>query len=62
MAERTGLKHLCVNDVVKEKECHEGFDEEFKSYIVDDDKVGSLATCTTSSSTTNALDNVLVAR
>ncbi|KAI5806678.1 AAA domain-containing protein [Peziza echinospora] len=39
LAERTGLKHLCVNDVVKEKECHEGFDDEFKSYIVDDDKL-----------------------
>lgn len=39
LAERTGLKHLSVNDVVKSKECHEGWDEEYQSWIVDEDKV-----------------------
>jgi hypothetical protein len=39
LAERTGLKHLSVNDVVKDKECHEGYDEEYQSWIVDEDKV-----------------------
>lgn len=39
LAERTGLKHLSINDVVKEKECHEGWDEEYQSWIVDEDKV-----------------------
>jgi broad-specificity NMP kinase len=40
LAERTGLKHLSVNQVVKDRECHEGWDEAFQSWIVDEDKVG----------------------
>jgi len=39
LAESTGLKHLSVNDIVKERGCHDGFDEEFKSWIVDEDKL-----------------------
>lgn len=34
------LKHLSVNQVVKDRECHEGWDEEYQSWIVDEDKVG----------------------
>jgi adenylate kinase len=33
------LKHVNVGDLVKEKGLHEGFDEEWQSYIVDEDKV-----------------------
>lgn len=33
------LKHLSVNRVVKERECHEGWDDEYQSWIVDEDKV-----------------------
>lgn len=39
LAERTGLRHVSVNQVVKDRECHEGWDDEFKSWIVDEDKV-----------------------
>ncbi|KAK0720474.1 AAA domain-containing protein [Lasiosphaeris hirsuta] len=39
LAERTGLKHLSVNQVVKDRECHEGWDDEFQSWIVDEDKL-----------------------
>jgi len=39
LAQTSGLKHLPVNQVVKERCCHDGWDEEFKSYIVDEDKV-----------------------
>ncbi|RYP19716.1 hypothetical protein DL767_009598 [Monosporascus sp. MG133] len=39
LAERTGLRHLSVNQIVKEKGCHEGWDEEFMSWIVDEDKL-----------------------
>ncbi|KAL6402637.1 putative FAP7-involved in the oxidative stress response [Ilyonectria robusta] len=38
LAERTGLRHLSVNQVVKDKECHEGWSDEFHSWIVDEDK------------------------
>ena len=33
------MKHLSVNDVVKDRGCHEGWDEEFGCWIVDEDKV-----------------------
>lgn len=46
LAQETGLKHLSINQVVKERECHEGFDRELKSYIVDEDKVRT-ANCPT---------------
>jgi adenylate kinase len=39
LAEKTGLKHVSVNQVVKDKECHEGWDEAYQSWIVDEDKV-----------------------
>ncbi|KAI0167059.1 P-loop containing nucleoside triphosphate hydrolase protein [Hypoxylon sp. FL1284] len=39
LAERTGLRHVSVNQVVKDKECHEGWDDEFMSWIVDEDKL-----------------------
>lgn len=34
------LRHLSINQLVKEKGCHEGWDEEMKTWIVDDDTVG----------------------
>jgi adenylate kinase len=39
LAEKTGLKHLSINQIVKERECHEGWDNDFQSWIVDEDKV-----------------------
>ena len=43
LAQNTGLKHLFINQIVKERDCHDGWDDEFKSWIVDEDKVNSLA-------------------
>lgn len=42
LAQATGLTHLNVNKVVKERECEDGYDEELKSVIVDEDKVSLL--------------------
>lgn len=39
LAERIGARHLSVTHVVKDKECHEGWDDEYQSWIVDEDKV-----------------------
>ncbi len=39
LAERTGLRHLSVNQIIKDRGCHEGWDEEYQSWIVDEDKV-----------------------
>lgn len=39
LAEATGLTHLSVNQVVKEKACHEGYDDELQTWIVDEDKL-----------------------
>lgn len=40
LAKSTGLKHVSINQVVKDKNCHEGWSDEFQSFIVDEDKVG----------------------
>jgi adenylate kinase len=39
LASSTGLIHLNVNKVVKERDCEDGFDDELNSVIVDEDKV-----------------------
>ncbi|KAJ9662975.1 factor activating pos9 [Coniosporium apollinis] len=39
LARNTGLKHLSINQVVKERDCNDGWDEEFKTWIVDEDKL-----------------------
>ena len=39
LAQNTGLKHLSINHAVKDRKCHDGWDEEHQSYIVDEDKV-----------------------
>ncbi|KAM5342748.1 hypothetical protein ACJ41O_013714 [Fusarium nematophilum] len=39
LVERTGLRHLSVNQVVKDRECHEGWSDEYHSWIVDEDKL-----------------------
>ena len=36
------LQHINVSDLVKEKGLHEGFDQEWDTYIVDEDKVRDL--------------------
>jgi adenylate kinase len=33
------MTHLNVGDIVKEKGFHEGYDEEWQSYTVDDDRL-----------------------
>lgn len=35
----TPMKHLNVGDIVKEKGFHEGWDEEWQSWIVDEDRL-----------------------
>ncbi|RPB21708.1 P-loop containing nucleoside triphosphate hydrolase protein [Terfezia boudieri ATCC MYA-4762] len=39
LADLTPLEHFSINDIVKNKCCHTGFDEKFKSWIVDEDKL-----------------------
>ena len=39
LAQDLGLKHLSVNQVAKDRDCYEEYDEERKSWVVDDDKV-----------------------
>lgn len=39
LEQETELKHLSINQTVKDKGCHEGYDEELKTYIVDEEKV-----------------------
>lgn len=39
IAQDTGLKHLAINQVAKERDCFDGYDEERGSWIIDEDKV-----------------------
>ena len=39
LAQNTGLRHLQINQIVKERDCHEGWDANLQSWIVDEDKV-----------------------
>lgn len=39
LAEKTGLKHISINKIVKERGCHDGWDREHQSFIVDEDKL-----------------------
>ncbi|KAL1975310.1 hypothetical protein VTN31DRAFT_3702 [Thermomyces dupontii] len=39
IAQDTGLKHLAINQVAKERDCFDGYDEERGSWIIDEDKL-----------------------
>ena len=39
------LRHINVGELVKEKDLHEGYDEEWQSYTVDEDKVRTPPIC-----------------
>src|SRR3546814_4406773 len=39
IAERTGLRHVSVGDVIKEYACYEERDEALDTYVLDDEKV-----------------------
>ncbi|EPS37646.1 hypothetical protein H072_8664 [Dactylellina haptotyla CBS 200.50] len=39
LAEATNLKHLSINQVAKDNDCFESYDEELKSWTVDEDKL-----------------------
>ena len=39
LAQATGLKHMSINQIAKERDCYDGYDEELKTSIVDEDKV-----------------------
>ncbi|BAE55118.1 unnamed protein product [Aspergillus oryzae RIB40] len=39
LAQDTGLRHLSINQVAKDRDCFETYDEELKTWIVDEDKL-----------------------
>ena len=39
VVERTGMNHFNVSEVAKDGGLYEGWDEQFQSYILDEDKV-----------------------
>lgn len=39
VAEDTGLQHMSINDIAKQCDCYDGYDEERQSWIIDEDKV-----------------------
>ncbi len=39
LAQNTGLKHMSINRIVKEHDCHQSWDSDLESWVVDEDKV-----------------------
>ena len=39
IAEKTGLRHVCVGDIIKEYNCTEEKDEAMDSYVLDEDRL-----------------------
>lgn len=39
LAQDSGLRHLSINQVAKDRGCYETYDEELRTWIVDEDKV-----------------------
>ncbi|MCJ1406457.1 factor activating pos9 [Ptychographa xylographoides] len=39
LAQNTGLTHLSINQVVKERSCRDGWDEQLQTWMVDEDKL-----------------------
>ena len=39
LAQNTGLRHLQISQIAKERDCHDGWDADLQSWIVDEDKV-----------------------
>ncbi len=56
VAEATNLRHINVGDWVKEQDLHSGYDAEFDSYIIDEDKVRIRARCRHDQHTASTLE------
>lgn len=54
LAQNSGLRHLAINQVAKERDCYDGRDEELGSWIVDEDKVRKEGPLTTIPSSTSS--------
>ena len=39
LAQSTGLKHLSINHIVKDRGCHDGWNKEYRSWMVNEDEV-----------------------
>ncbi|RAO68549.1 uncharacterized protein BHQ10_004561 [Talaromyces amestolkiae] len=39
VAQDTGLQHMSINDIAKQRDCYDGYDEERLSWIIDEDKL-----------------------
>lgn len=44
LAQEIGLKHLSINQVAKDRGCFDEYDEELKTWVVDEDKVRMVPT------------------
>lgn len=39
LAEETGLRHLSINQIAKDRGCYDTYDQELQTWVVDEDKV-----------------------
>jgi adenylate kinase len=45
IASATGLEHVNIGDLVKAESLHQGWDDEFQCFIIDEDKVRIIWCC-----------------
>lgn len=45
VAEATGLKHVNIGDLVRQEQLHNGWDDEFECFVIDEDKVSNCRSC-----------------
>lgn len=43
LAQDTGLRHLSINQVAKDRDCFESYDDELGSWVIDEDKVRNIS-------------------
>ncbi|KAL8723434.1 MAG: hypothetical protein Q9225_000265 [Loekoesia sp. 1 TL-2023] len=56
LVDTTDLQHLAINHVAKVRDCHDGWDREMKSWIVDEDKVRECTSLPSSGSGTKSFN------
>lgn len=63
LAEATNFRHICVGDLVKEKNLHDGWDDQFECHIINEDLVSCFVHhLSASSSNSNSLPNRIVVK
>lgn len=62
LAQDTGLRYLSINQVAKDRDCFETYDDELDTWVVDEDKVCFAGFCVTIPFLMNTIETMRVLR